>query len=234
MMINIKRLFILTFVFTFFLVFEAMSQKINQVNKEGNRIGLWKKEYPNGKMRYTGTFNDGKEVGTFKFYKNTSSNLPHIVKEYVPGTNEAMVKFYNYDGKLKTKGKMIGKEREGAWIYYFTNGNIFSEEFYRNGKLDGVVKNYYSNKNLTEETVYKDGLKNGVSKVYTERGILIEEVIYVNGKLNGPAKYYDLKGKIKEEGVYKDNTREGKWEFYIDGEVSNRPKREAHSIRKKK
>lgn len=233
-MINIKRLFIATIVFTFFFVSNAVSQKINKVDAEGKRTGVWKKNYPNGKLRYTGTFLNGKEIGTFKFYKNTSSKLPSIVKEYSVDSDSAIVKFYNYDGKLKTKGTMIGKKRVGAWNYYFSNGKIFSEEFYKDGNLEGVLKNYYANGNITEESNYKKGLKDGVSKVYTEDGILIEEVIYVAGKLNGPAKYFDLKGQIKETGVYKDNKREGKWEFYMDGEVSDRPKPVTHRVDKSK
>jgi len=80
-----------------------MCQKINQVDANGNRTGVWQKKYPNGKIRYTGVFNNGKEVGTFKFYKNSSNNFPHIIKEYAEGSNIASVKFYNLDGKLKTK-----------------------------------------------------------------------------------------------------------------------------------
>ena len=211
-----------------------MSQQKNQLNANGERTGKWEKRYPNGKLRYTGAFNNGKEVGVFKFYKNSSNNFPHIVKEYHEGSDKATVKFYNYDGELKTKGNMVGKDRVGTWTYYFNNGKLFSEEKYTAGKLHGVLKNYYSNGNLTEETLYKNGLKEGVSKIYTENATLIEEVLYVNGKLNGPAKYYDLKGQLKETGLYKDNKREGKWEFYIDGEISDKPKRKTHLVDKRK
>lgn len=233
-MINIKRLFIVTIVFTFFFVSNALCQKVNQLDTVGKRTGIWKKNYPNGRIRYTGTFINGKEIGTFKFYKNTTSKLPSIVKEYSINSDSASVKFYNYDGKLKTKGTMIGKNRVGAWYYYFSTGKIFSEEFYVSGKLEGILKNYYANGKITEETTYKNGLKNGLSRVYTEEAILIEEVIYVAGKLNGPAKYFDLKGQIKETGVYKDNKREGKWEFYMDGEISDRPKQVTHRVDKSK
>jgi len=232
-MINIKRLFIAIITCSIFCsTTTVLSQKINQVDSEGKRTGVWKKNYANGKPRYEGTFLNGKEVGVFKFYENNSSGIPHIVKEYSENSDVALVKFFNYDGKLKTIGKMVGKDRVGEWKYYYTNGKIFSEENYVNGKLSGVLKNYYSNGNLTEESQYRDGLKNGLTKIYTEDAILIEETLYVNGKLNGAAKYYDLKGKIKESGVYEDGKRVGKWEFYIDGEVSKRPKRESHTIPK--
>jgi len=231
-MISIKRLFIATLVCTFFFISNIVAQKVNQFDADGKRTGVWKKKYPNGKLRYTGSFLNGKEIGTFKFYENNSNNFPHITKEYKATSDTATVKFFNKDGDVKTIGKMIGKNRVGAWTYYFSNKNIFSEEFYNNGKLEGVLKNYYANGQVTEIAEYKNGLKNGVSKIYTENGVLIEEVIYVDGKLNGPAKYYDLKGQIKETGVYKDNKKDGKWEFYIDGQVSDKPKRQTHRVDK--
>lgn len=229
---NIKSLFIVTILMVFFCGTTAFSQKINKLDANGKRTGLWEKKYPNGRLRYTGDFLAGKEVGTFTFYRNVSGSIPHIIKDFSKVSDSASVKFFNPLGKLKVEGDMIGKSRVGAWKYYFTNGKLFSEEYYNNGKLEGLLKNYYSNGNVTEETQYKNGVKNGQSKVYTETGVLIEDVLYVDGKLNGEAKYFDLKGKIKQKGLYKNGIKEGKWEFYIDGEVSDKPKRQTHSVPK--
>jgi len=223
-MINIKRLFIVTITSSLFCLQCVFSQKENQVDANGLKTGVWKKYYESGKLRYTGQFENGKEVGVFKFYKNASTNIPHIVKEFSRDSDTATVKFFNYLGDVKTSGKMVGKNRVGAWQYFFTNGKIFSEEFYVNGKLEGTLKNYYSNGQVTEISEYKNGYKNGLSKIYTDRGILLEEVIYVDGKKNGPAKYYNLKGQIQETGVYKNDAKFGKWEFYIDGVVAEKPK----------
>ncbi len=206
-----------------FFVFSTKAQKINQFDANGKRTGIWKKFYDNNKIRYAGQFKDGKEIGIFKFYSPSSALQPIIVKVY--SGDFALVKFYNELGKLKTEGKMKGKNRVGKWTYYFTNGKIFSEEEYINGKLDGVLKNYYSNGKITLECLYKNGKKNGYSKTYTDTGVLIEEVSYLNGKLDGEGKYYDLKGELKEKGRYKEGKRDGKWEFYMDGEIVTKKKR---------
>lgn len=224
-MINIKRLFVVSLFFTFFFSVNLIAQKINQLNSEGKRVGIWRKYYNNGKIRYQGQFKNGKEVGVFKFYKNSSSTHPEIIKEFLPNSNKASVKFYNKKGKLKSQGTMVGKSREGKWVYYFSNGKLFSEEFYTAGKLNGLLKNYYPNGKTTEETQYKEGKKHGISKIYTDEGILIEEVNYTNGKLNGQAKYFDLKGNLQEKGGYKNGIRKGKWEFYVDGKASKKPSR---------
>ena len=210
-----------------------MAQKINQFNANGERDGAWRKMYKNGRLRYSGNFENGKEVGTFMYFNMTSSDHPTIIKIFSKTTNIADVEFFTSKGKLRSKGKMEGKNRIGKWQYFFPNGKVLSEESYTNGKLEGLLVNYYPNGKTTEETYYKNGVKNGSSKKYTDDGILIEEVNFVNNKHNGFAKYFDLKGNLKETGEYKEGKRAGKWEFYLDGEVvSDKKKRKTHAIPK--
>ena len=46
------------------------AQSINQFDANGERHGLWKKNFEGtDQPRYEGTFDHGKEVGIFKFYK---------------------------------------------------------------------------------------------------------------------------------------------------------------------
>lgn len=233
-MIHLKKIFSITIISSLVLSATVSAQKINQFNKNGKRTGVWKKFYKNERIRYSGEFKAGKEVGVFKFYNIDSYGTPSIVKEFSSKSDSAFVKFYTPKGKVKSKGWMIGRNRVGKWMYYFSNGKVFSEENYKDGKLDGVVKNYYPNGKLTEETHYTEGKKDGVSKVYTDEGILIEEVAYLNGKLHGFGKYYNLKGQLQEQGNYENGVRKGKWEFFIDGEIATKKKRKSLSDLKNK
>ncbi|MEQ6122821.1 toxin-antitoxin system YwqK family antitoxin [Pseudotenacibaculum sp. MALMAid0570] len=234
-MLKIKRLFSLLLLFSVFFGLQKIeAQKINQFNKNKKRTGIWKKYYPNKRVRYVGRFVNGKEVGTFKYYDISTSKHPTIIKEFSAASDSAYVKFYTLKGKLRSKGYMIGKKRVGKWDYYFSNGKIFSEEFYVDGKLEGEVKDYYPNGKVLEHTQYQNGLKNGFSKKYSDKGILIEEVNYVNDVLNGPGKYYELNGDLKEEGIYRNGKRHGKWEFYIGGKkVTRKEKRKENKFNKK-
>ena len=226
-MLNIKRVFIVLLLSIVFLP-TSFAQKVNQFDENGERHGVWKKYYANKRIRYQGEFKNGKEVGVFKFYDVTHSNFPTAIKEFSLDSKSAYVKFYTLKGKLRSEGKMIGRERIGEWKYYFPTGKIFSEEFYKNGKLEGEIKNYYANGKLTSVSIYKNGKKNGIVKKFSNEGILIEQVLYKNDTLEGVAKYFDLKGNIKETGVYKAGKRFGKWEYYIDGEVvSEKEKKKA-------
>ena len=221
-MSNIKRYFLFTLLVScFFMKHEVHAQKINQYDKNNKRTGLWKKNYPNKKERYIGNFKNGKEIGVFKYYDITTSKFPVIIKEFSNISNSASVKYFTLRGKLQSKGTMVGKQRVGKWLYYFTDGTILSEEYYKNGLLEGDFKIYYKNGKLTEHTMYKNGLKHGFSKKYSDEGVLIEEVMYVRGKENGLAKYFELNGNLKETGVYENGKRSGEWEFYLDGEIAS-------------
>lgn len=220
-MILKKRLF---FVFIFFACFfmdeTIIAQKINQFDENKQRTGVWEKKYANNKIRYSGSFDNGKEVGVFKFYDISSSQFPVIIKTYSNESSSVLVEFYTTKGKLQSKGYFVNKDRVGVWIYYFEDGKKMSEELYKKGKLEGKVVNYYPNGKATEISFYKNGLKDGTSQKYSSKGILIEEEIFKNGTLNGVAKYFELNGDLKETGSYLEGKRTGKWEYYLDGEVA--------------
>lgn len=221
-MINIKRLtFIFAFLACFFISETTCAQKINQFDENKKRTGVWKKYYPNKRIRYTGQFENGKEVGVFKFYDITTSEHPTIIKTFFDGSDSLFVQFYTLSGKIETEGVLNGRKRVGNWKYFYPDGTLMSEENYKNGKLEGEQLVYYPDGRVTEFSIYKNGLLDGIASKYSSKGVLIEEVTYKEGKPNGLAKYFELNGDLKETGHYKDGKRIGKWEYYMDGEIAN-------------
>jgi antitoxin component YwqK of YwqJK toxin-antitoxin module len=227
MMISIKRVFFVSLFFLCFLSVHTLeAQRNNQFDKNKKRTGVWKKYYPNKRIKYTGTFKAGKEVGTFKFYSISFSKTPVATKVFHKDSDSVTVKYFHNNGALKGKGMLFGRDKVGNWIYYYKKGTLFSKEFYEAGKLSGKVIIYYkSNGKIAKEAEYKNGLLNGNSKNFSDKGILIEEVFYKDGKTNGLAKYFELSGVLKEKGSYKNGIRVGKWEFYLDGEIVDQKKK---------
>lgn len=220
-MLNIKRLgFVFVFFACFFTSEKFNAQKINQFDANKKRTGVWKKYYPNKRIRYQGQFKDGKEIGVFKFYDISDSRYPTIIKTFSKNSDSVLVEFYSLNGKLQSKGFFIDKNRIGKWKYFFADDKLMSEEHYVEGKLEGKLINYYPNGKAAEITFYKNGLKEGLSQKYSSAGVLIEEITFENGKENGMAKYFELNGNLKEFGLYKNGKREGKWEYYLDGEIA--------------
>jgi antitoxin component YwqK of YwqJK toxin-antitoxin module len=221
-MILTKRFFL---VFSFFACYltskDCNAQKINQFDANQERTGVWKKYHPNKRIRYTGKFNKGKEIGVFRFYNNTGSEKPVLIKTFFKDSDSLRVKFYSTKGTLKSEGALKGRKRVGNWNYFYANGALLSEENYKNGELHGAQHVYYPKGQITASSQYKNGLLEGVSSKFSSKGILIEEMTYKNGIPNGLAKFFEINGDLKETGMYKDGERDENWKYYLEGEISS-------------
>ncbi|MBW1294894.1 toxin-antitoxin system YwqK family antitoxin [Aquimarina litoralis] len=197
------------------------AQEFNAFDSDGKRHGKWQKKYENSnQIRYEGTFDHGKEIGEFKFYKPNSGKVPTAIKIFSKENDSVQVKYFTARGKVISEGKMIGKDRVGIWKYYHRGSTkIMMTEEYELGKLHGEQKTYFENGQLTEKTIYNNGERQGKRIVYSEKGILLKEFTYVNDQLHGITKYYDPNGKVKIEGNYKRDRKDGIWKYYEDGKL---------------
>jgi antitoxin component YwqK of YwqJK toxin-antitoxin module len=197
-------------------------EKTNQFDGNGKRTGLWEKFYNNNRIRYRGQFEEGKEVGVFKFYSALNSEHPIAIKTFDKSSSIADVKFYNEQGVLESKGNMDGKKRQGKWLYYHKDGeSIMSEENYSEGVLNGETKTYYKSGEITEILFYSKGNIHGIAKRYDINGNLVSELTYENGKLHGLAKYFNTDGKLMYTGNYENDVKTGKWEYFENGKQEN-------------
>jgi len=209
-----------TFVFVLLSLSLFSQKKLNQVDSNGKRHGIWRKEYDNGNIRYKGRFNHGKEIGTFKFYAASSNENPIVIKKFIPGSTLVQVQFFSKKGVLESAGKMEDKLRVGLWSYYFPDGKtLLSTEEYKAGKLEGEQKVFYKNAVLTKLAHYSNGKRNGNRKVYSKEGKILEDLTYKDDVVHGPAVIYDENAQIFARGNYTDGIRTGTWEFMIDGQM---------------
>lgn len=172
--------------------------KVNKLNAQGKRIGNWEKKHENGNIRYSGQFENGKEIGVFKFYSQENSETPIIVKEYFAYSNVAKVQFFTTEGRLQSDGELEGKNRTGKWTFYYDNGTVSSEENYIKGQLSGGYKMFYEN------------------------GTLAEFTHFIAGKLDGRAVYYNLNGAVVGAGTFSNDEKIGEWEYFEDGDPSKK------------
>ncbi|MGV6828584.1 MAG: toxin-antitoxin system YwqK family antitoxin [Flavobacteriales bacterium] len=213
----------LKMIYTFLLIsisFISWSQDtLNQFDENGKRHGKWKKYFENSKqIRYQGTFNHGKEIGTFYFYCSDCGDQPMVIKEFSKKNDTTFVQFFAKKGKLASQGYMINKKRVGEWLYFQKVGNqIMTKEFYVDGKLEGLKTTYYKNNVVAEEVTYHNDVKEGIAKVYSFTGVLLKKLPYHKDQLNGKVVYYDANGLIEIEGIYKNGLKDGIWSYYKNG-----------------
>ncbi len=210
----------------FFTCISVVAQKYNNYDAEGKRHGQWQKKFPNSnQLRYEGTFEHGKEIGEFKFYKPSGGKNPTAIKTFSSQSDTVVVKYFTQKGKVISEGNMINKDRVGLWKYYHNGSDkIMMTENYRLGKLHGEQLTYFENGKLTEKNTYADGKREGKRIIYSEDGIVIKDFTYENDKLHGLTKYYDTKGVLIIEGNYKRNQKNGIWKYYDNGKLKEQKK----------
>jgi len=206
-----------------FIAFSTViiGQEYNAFDKDGKRHGKWRKKFENvDKIRYEGTFEHGKEIGEFKFYKLDSKEFPSAVKVFSKNSDSVLMKYYTIKGGLVSEGKVIGKKRVGSWKYYHRDSDkVMMIEQYQDGILNGEQKTFFVNGQLTEVTTYLKGKRHGIRKIYSEEGKILKEFIYENDQLHGLTKYYNTKGELIIEGNYKRNRKDGIWKYYKNGKL---------------
>lgn len=178
------------------------AQDINKTNAQGQREGVWVGYYPQtNNLRYEGTFKNGKETGTFKFYADEPQKKLVASKEFKADGTVYTV-FYNGNKKM-SEGNYIDKKKEGIWkIYHFDGQTVMAEESYKNDKLHGIRKAFYASGNISEEVEYKNGIEDGITNQYAENGVKIKETQYKNGSLDGKLIIRDVEGNITDEAKY--------------------------------
>ena len=180
-----------------FIFFQSFSQ--NQYLENGNRNGTWKGYYDCGQIRYEGTFDDGKEIGLFKYYYR-SGNLE---KEFFYTQNgvQAQVRIYYSDRKIKTIGEYCSKKRCGTWEYFDNLGNIILKENYVDDVLNGSYFVYFEG-SLAHTYIYINGKKNGLAKSFFASGQIKILKNYLNDKLHGSYEVFNKKGELIDKLNY--------------------------------
>lgn len=194
----------------------------NKLDEKGNKNGLWKGYYENTKnSKYEGTFNHGKEVGTFTFFDNTKTKRVIATREFNPNDNSAYTIFYDQLKNIVSEGKVVNKLYEGQWKYYHKASKVvMTTENYSKGNLEGLRSVFYASGKIAEEIFYKNNLKNGPYKRYTESGIIIEESNYKNDQFDGLAIFRDPDdGNIVSKGKFTNGKKTGIWQFFNKGKL---------------
>ena len=90
------------------------------------------------------------------------------------------------------QGSFKSGKKEGAWVEYHKNGQLFSKGNYKIGKRDGAWVAYHRNGKLLRKSNYKDGKAEGVYVSYHDNGQLYDKGHLKNGKKEGAwASYYE-------------------------------------------
>ena len=138
---------------------------------------------------------------------------------------------FEVDGKeeIILEGNLYKGKKDGLFKSYDpTYYTLFSEENYRNGKLDGESLYYNFYGELTEKVNFSNGKRDGITIVHnvvnpkTSSKSFFREDNYVNGVLNGESIFYNSQNKKISETFFKNGIEVGPFKNYFsnNGQLS--------------
>lgn len=196
----------------------ATSQEINHTDASGRRQGLWKKQYPNGKTMYEGSFRDNQPVGQWKRYHESGQLKALLI--YPETGDSVQAQLFDTSGKQIARGVYTDEKKAGNWLY-FSEGKKIAEENYTAGSKNGLSRKFYPTGELLEETEWKNDLRDGKYRTFFKNGKPYLECLYRNHARNGYCISYFPTGIPEVEAFYQDDLPEGEWKFFREnGELN--------------
>jgi antitoxin component YwqK of YwqJK toxin-antitoxin module len=127
---------------------------------------------------------------------------------------------YYSNGKLKSVIHIRGGKYYGKAVYYYPNGDVQLECFYKDDILQGPLIRYYTLGRKKEQQNYDKGNLDGLSTTWYPDGGKSSETTYMNGLLNGPYREYHPRDRIKVQGQYLEGFFSGRWFYFgMGGDV---------------
>jgi len=189
--------------------------------------------YPDGKIKLTIPFTEGKKEGLSREYDSEGKII--TLMEY---NNDFLI------SRERINHTDANGLRQGEWLEFYPDGSVKTEKNYRNDLLHGYYKEYDEKGRLLVTLLYDNGkvtgteIDNGgeieIENRYDEAGRLVYSGPFKDGVAVGIHREYDSEGRVRNAHIYNDNgvlisegiiddegNRNGVWkDYYADGNVS--------------
>ena len=116
------------------ITFLCAQETINQTDVNGHKQGHWIGKYPNGTIRYEGSFTNDKPVGEWKrFHEN--GKIKALLHQF-PDSDKSLAELFDSNGVRYAKGNFKGTVKDSTWNYY-NNLRLVGKENFSNGLKNG-------------------------------------------------------------------------------------------------
>ena len=107
------------------------------------------------------------------------------------------------------QGSIKNGERDGAWVSYHKNGQLFIKSYWKDGKKEGTWVFYRENGRLWGKNNFKNDKGEGASINYHKNGQLSSKGNWKNGELDGAWIHYHENGTVDKEktGTFKNGEK---------------------------
>lgn len=95
---------------------------------------------------------------------------------------------YYSGGQLKLKGEYYDNRKHGHWVFWYANGNKWSEGYFEKDLRVGKTLVYHENGKLYYKGSYDKGKKSGVWIFHNMEGKQVNKVTFENGMIKAQSK----------------------------------------------
>ena len=105
-----------------------------------------------------------------------------------------------FTGKVtgRNQGLFKNGKRNGPWVRYHSNGQLWFKVTYKDFKREGPWVEYRRNGQLWVQSTFKNGKQDGLRSVFWENGQIMNTQLYRDGKRVGPLVLYNEDGTVSE------------------------------------
>lgn len=126
-----------------------------EINRKGVYDGKYTEWWPNGKVKKTGYYKEGKDYGKWVFYSEEGKVEGEA--EMIDPANFVIVKYYE-GGEKKMEGKVVNGELEGPYTEYYRTGKVEKTGSFHAGKKEGEWKYFDLDGKVIKTEIYKEDL----------------------------------------------------------------------------
>jgi antitoxin component YwqK of YwqJK toxin-antitoxin module len=194
--------------------------------KDSLKEGKWYQYHSNGNIKSECTYKNGQPFGE-QIYYNNNGNIQYknnLIEVTVNGKTTSLKhgKFISYHttGQISSQGNYKMDTKSGLWREYTQKGDLYRENFYKEGKIHGTNNSYSMDGKIEQksefyEDIEIDGKKyhhvfHGMKENYKGNGKLERKEKYIYGKKEGTWESYHANGNVREINTYKNNLQIGK------------------------
>lgn len=201
---------------------------------QGERTGLWRRYFDNGKLFYEGKYKNDKQDSTWNYY--FSNGNMSSTSNFVEGERQGASRYYTPDGVLVLEKLFVDDDvvayravepgKTNEWIPFTgtakiqvrnSAGAIIVEQEYSKGQRHGTFKLCFSNGNIYEVEQYDGGDRINEYTIYHSNGKVSERGSYRNDEPHGKIEYFNEDGSIRKYETYHNGMLHGKEVRYSAG-----------------
>ncbi|MGV3631970.1 MAG: toxin-antitoxin system YwqK family antitoxin [Bacteroidota bacterium] len=184
--------------------------------QEGKKQGEWKYYYYTGDLEKISHYENNQLNGKYEYYYD--KNRLNVEGYFKDGEKNGVWTWYTNQGNRDMSGTFKEGRQEGTWTYWYPTGELSYTAQYKNDLKHGSWNYYYKDGSKFKSGEYKDDQKHGKWETWYENGKLLMSGNYLNGKEEGEWLNYWDNGQLKNSTTFKDGKLHGAWlSFYPTG-----------------